>query len=128
MDLAAFRAAYPEFASVPDETVTAAAASTTCYIPNPTEEQTQLLTAHLLTIRGLNDQGGGGVGQLTSASIGSVSTTRAAPPSRNEFRYWLASTAYGSQLLACLARKTAGGRYLGGAPERSGFRKAGGRY
>jgi hypothetical protein len=63
----------------------------------------------------------------TSASVGSVSVSSLPPPVGNDqWRYWLNQTRYGQQLLALLAVKAVGGVYVGGLPERTGFRKAGG--
>lgn len=62
-----------------------------------------------------------------SASIDGISVSQLPPPVMNDpWRYWLNQTSYGQQLLALLAVKSVGGFYVGGLPEREGFRKAGG--
>lgn len=61
----------------------------------------------------------------TSASIGSVSVSTLPPPVNNDpWRFWMNQTSYGQQILALLSVKAAGGLYVGGLNERSGFRKS----
>jgi len=76
------------------------------------------------------DASGGGTtgGIVTNASIGAVSVGIAAPPTKDMWDYWLAQTPYGQQLLALLKLKAVGGFYVGGLPERLGFRKVGGTF
>jgi hypothetical protein len=62
----------------------------------------------------------------TSASIGSVSVSELPPPVKDGWEYWLNQTQYGKMLLALLQVKAVGGIYVGGLPERVGFRKVGG--
>jgi len=90
-----------------------------------------LLTAHLLQLATDTAAGGGGTGPAVtgpavSATVDKVSVTVAAPTTRSAWQYWLASTPYGQQLAALLALISAGGLYVGGFPERRGFRKIGG--
>ena len=70
--------------------------------------------------------GGTVPGVTQSASEGSVSVSMVPPPANSAFGYWLATTAYGQQLRALLMVMAGPGLYVGGSPERSGFRKAGG--
>jgi hypothetical protein len=46
------------------------------------------------------------------------------PPETNQWQWWLSLSPWGQQLLALLLVKSAGGFYIGGFPERQGFRKA----
>ncbi len=95
-----------------------------------------LLCAHILTLFTAdqnNVDGGEDPGQPgsieTSASVGSVSVSTLPPPIRDDsWRYWLNQTRYGQQLLALLSLKAVGGFYVGGLPERNGFRKFGGTF
>lgn len=90
-----------------------------------------LMTAHLLYLRGQrvaagDDAGGESVGFVQSASVGDVSVTRATIPAADQWQYWLSGTPYGQELLALLQGVSVGGIYVGGLPERTGFRKVGG--
>jgi hypothetical protein len=94
------------------------------------------LCAHLLTLftadqNNVNEgEDPGQPGSIeTSASVGSVSVSTLPPPIQDDsWRYWLNQTRYGQQLLALLAVKAIGGFYVGGLPERTGFRKQGGTF
>lgn len=89
----------------------------------------QLMTAHLMALAVIiaSNNGGGVPGIVTAATIDKVSVTLATPPyGTDEWRYWLNLTPYGTQLLALLSAQSAGGYYVGGWPERSAFRVAGG--
>jgi len=78
----------------------------------------QLLVAHILQLS-LNSQnlsgintGGAGSGMVTSASIGDVSVSFAAPPAsatKDAYDYWLSQTQYGQRLLALLQAQVGGG-------------------
>jgi hypothetical protein len=88
------------------------------------------MTAHLFQL-GSNSEntapGGNSTGFVQSATVDKVSVTRQAPPENgSQFHFWLNQTPYGSQLLALLKAKSVGGGYVGGLPERTGFRKIGG--
>lgn len=92
-----------------------------------------LMCAHLTTLftadanNASSGEGPGVAGTIeTSASVGSVSVSNLPPPIKDAWDYWLNQTAYGQQLLALLKIKSVGGFYVGGLPERQGFRKAGG--
>jgi hypothetical protein len=92
------------------------------------------LCAHILTLftadqNNVNEgEDPGQPGSIeTSASVGSVSVSTLPPPIQDDsWRYWLNQTRYGQQLLALLSVKSVGGTYVGGLPERNGFRKANG--
>lgn len=84
-----------------------------------------LLTAHLLILAD-KAENGNATGTVQSASEGSVSVSFVAPPSRNGWEFWLASTPYGTQLWALLTSLGSAGLYLGGLPERQAVRKVGG--
>ena len=71
--------------------------------------------------------GDGIAGAPTSATIGKISVSFAAPTSTSDWSHWLSITPYGQQFLALYrACNTAG--YVGGRPERSGFRVVGGKF
>lgn len=81
-----------------------------------------LMTAHLVYLSGLI-----GAGQTpgieTGATIDKISVTLEPPPLANMWQYWLASSPYGTQLLALLQALSAGGFYVtSGLPGRAGFR------
>lgn len=132
-DIAAFRAAFPEFASTvlyPDALIQAQADKAPCFLAaggycGCETLQMQLIVAHLLTIATRIAAGSAG-GVVTAATIDKVSVTLVQPPAKDAFTYWLNTTPYGMQLAALLARCAAGGVYVGGLPERAAFRSVGG--
>ncbi len=129
-DLPTFRALYPQFAAVADETVLAQAGQADCYIADLNCGDAcaiYLMVAHLLQI-GRNIAAGTPSGQITSASIDKVSVTVAQAPGTDSYTYWLNSTPYGQQLAALLMRCAAGGTHVGGLPERAAFRSVGGMF
>lgn len=94
-----------------------------------------LMCAHITTLFTQdenNAEEGGETGQAggieTSASVGAVSVSMLPPPVGDAWEYWLNQTQYGKQLLALLQVKAVGGFYVGGLPERRGFRKFGGTF
>jgi Protein of unknown function (DUF4054) len=92
-----------------------------------------LMCAHIATLLGSpaatgDEEGSSAGGLITNASIGAVSVGIMAPPVKNMWDYWLGQTPYGQQLLALFAIKAVGGFYVGGLPERKGFRKVGGTF
>lgn len=107
-----------------------------CYILNGKSlvMAVNYLAAHLYVIGaqsldGADDGSGGGNEQggfSTSASVGEVSVAKLAPPAKDGWQFWLASTPYGTALWALLGLKAVGGMSVGGLPERDGFRKVGG--
>lgn len=129
-DLAAFRALYPQFDTVADATVNAVAEQAKCFISDTDCECDNtawgLMVAHLLQIQA-SAANGGGSGPVSSATVGGVTVSFQAPPyGSSAYKYWLFTTPYGAQLAALLARCSAGGVYVGGAPERAAFRHVGG--
>lgn len=63
---------------------------------------------------------------VTEARIDKIEVTSSPPPNPTQFTWWLSLTPYGQMLAALLAIKGAGGMYIGGNPERAGFRRVGG--
>lgn len=134
-NVAAFRAAFPAFANAttyPDPTLTGYWNAATCYISPVVYGRLQetcrgraldLMTAHLAALADLI-AAGEQPGIITSATIDKISVAMEAPPSDNQWQYWLNLTPYGQQLLALLQVKSSGGFYIGGVAERSGFRRA----
>jgi hypothetical protein len=97
-----------------------------CTMPETCREHAlQLILAHLLYIRDLINSGGN-IGTITSASEGDVSVSLSEPPTSSNWEYWLNASPYGKELLALLSVQSTGGFYVGGLPERRGFRKIGG--
>lgn len=155
LDVATFRLLFPAFANpqqFPEAYISAQWDMATSYIApwdncfisgKHLQNALNLLTAHLMQLNVNMGQGGGSssggaggsgdscgavVGVVTGATIDKVSVQMAAPTTRNGWQYWLASTPYGMQLWALLKALSAGGFYIGGRPERAGFRKIGGRF
>ena len=84
-----------------------------------------LMCAHLTSL--FTQIGAGQTpGLMTAASEGSVSVTLQPPPTATGFQHWLSQTPYGQQLRALLRAVAGPGLFVGGLPERSGFRKIGG--
>lgn len=65
---------------------------------------------------------------VTGSTEGTVTVSMLPPPVKSAFGYWLATTPYGAQLRALLRVVAGVGLFVGGSPERSAFRKAGGRF
>ena len=82
-----------------------------------------LMTAHLIALSDMIAQGNT-PSQVTSATIDKISVSMQPPASKGDWLYWLNLTPYGMQLNALLSAKSAGGLYVGGVAERSGFRRA----
>lgn len=141
-DPAAFRAMFPAFADTnkyPDALLSGYFSIAALYMDNndncllsgdTLQFALNLMTAHLTQLMTqaagsmTGGVGAGGVGGvMTSATIDKVSVTVAAPPTRDGWQYWLATTPYGQQLWALLIGASVGGVYVGGLPERRGFRK-----
>lgn len=140
INLATFRLLFPAFSSpvkFPDAYITAQWDMATSYIyawdnclieGSNLQNALNLMTAHLLQINEtIRAASGGGaapvVGVFMSATIDKVTVTNQPPPAGNSWQYWLASTPYGLQLWALLKRMAGAGLYVGGLPERRGFRK-----
>lgn len=138
-DKAAFRAMFPLFADpakYPDAVLDMFWEQAICVIDNEVlcgcaakcrKLALYYLVAHFLS---LNDaiNGGQPVGIVQSSTIDKISVTMAVPPTRNEFRFWLAATPFGQTVLALLSAKSVGGFYFGGRPESAAFRKVGGKF
>lgn len=96
----------------------------------------QLMTAHLLSlsVQAASDSSTGAAGSgesggfVTSASVGDISVSKLAPPATDGWQFWLSGSPYGTELWALLSLLSAGGFYVGGLPEREGFRKIGGTF
>jgi hypothetical protein len=87
-----------------------------------------LLTAHIAQIQAQIAEGMDSV-IVTGSTIDKVTVSLLAPPVKNMFQYWLATTPYGKQVLALARARFAGGFYAAvGLHERHGFRKVGGRF
>lgn len=142
LNFADFRAQTPQFADpikYPDSTLQLQFDLATSYVTADTYgDMTEavrthaiyLMMAHLLALGVIiaqNATGGGGqLGVVQSATIGSVSVTLQPPPVRGQWRWWLNNTPYGAQLTALLEMQSAGGFFVGGLPERAAFRKVNG--
>ena len=142
LDIAAFRALFPQFTDVmayPNALITAQWGAATSFVSTDTygcmtiEARTfalQLMTAHLLSIGTIILNGGGYTGTpgiVTQSKVGDVTVQLAQPPyGTSQWRYWMALTPYGIQLAALLDAQSVGGFFVGGLPERSAFRKVGG--
>ena len=86
-----------------------------------------LMTAHIATqMQTLATAQPVAAGAVSSATIDRVSVTVTVPPVSDGWQAWLSSTPYGLMLWSLLSTKAASGFYVGGWPERAGFRKAGG--
>lgn len=141
-EIAQFRLAYPQFANplmYPGAAIVNAHDLSECYVDvssrwfNCAKCQgliQNLMTAHLLVINGTAQMPGVSYsGLLTSASVGSVSVGfQAGSVEKPAYLVWLGKTPYGEQLIALFSKLAAGGAYIGGSPERRGFRKFGGRF
>jgi len=133
LNISEFRINFPAYASetdYPDSLLNAQYEVGKCYItdndctmPEACREYAlQLMLAHLLFIRDLVNSGSN-VGIITSASEGDVSVSLAQPRVDDGWNYWFNSSPHGRELLAMLEVQSAGGFYVGGMPERRGFRK-----
>jgi hypothetical protein len=63
---------------------------------------------------------------VQGTSEGTVNVSLVPPVIKSAYGWWLATTPYGAQLRALLRAVANVGLYVGGSPESSGFRKAGG--
>lgn len=140
LDIAAFRLAYPAFASdtkYSDALLNTYYATAGSFIPMndvwcglngaTLDLALQLITAHLLQLYTLAMRGQQGK-IMTASSIDKISISVQAPPIRGAWDYWLNLSPYGMQLLALLSGLSVGGWSVGGAPERAAFRRVGGRF
>jgi hypothetical protein len=136
-DVAAFRAAYPQFEDVtvyPDARLQGYWNTSICFISdedygwlngNCRLTSLNLLTAHIAALASLLTAGQ--VPSLEqSATVDKVSVSLTPPPVQDQFRWWLNLTGYGQQLLVLLEMVSVGGWYIGGSLDRAAFKKFGG--
>ena len=133
-----FRELFPEFADAdqyPDAQLSGYFVMAECWLGEYLEACGEcsdmlyyLLAAHLLYVAGTAASGEAVGGVITSSTVGGVSVSVQTMPIRSAWQAWLAGSPYGLQLWALLRIRAGGGRYVGGSPERSGFRKIGGRF
>lgn len=72
-----------------------------CYTTQERLLMIELMTAHLITISEKNKDGiGNSNGFVSSAHVNNVSVSTNAPPTSDNFEYWLSLTSYGQELLA----------------------------
>lgn len=125
-----FRDAYPQFANVPDDTVTATSEIALCFTSERGckcgESMWVLMVAHMLYIAALDAAGQFTPGLLSGSTIDKVSVSFAMPATTTPWALWLNRSPYGQQFSALLSKCSAGGIYVGGSPERAAFRTVGG--
>lgn len=140
LDLAAFRALFPQFAdetAFPDAAIQVQFGLATSYVSADTygdmtiparTNALYLMTAHLLALGVIIASGNytGQPGIVIASRVGDVQVQLQPPPERGQWRYWLNLTPYGAQLIALLDAQAVGGFFVGGLPERAAFRKVGG--
>jgi hypothetical protein len=139
LDLTVFRATFTAFKNItvyPDSMVQMFFDNGTNYISavnvgilNGSSRQLALyqMTAHLLKLNDMaNENEGSPTGLVQDGQVDKVRVSLTPPPQRSQFGTWLNLTAYGADLWALLAKMAVGGLYVGGNPERSGFRRVGG--
>lgn len=136
-DVTKFRLSFPVFASptaYPDVMLEGYFEDATVYIStdncgplrdNARLRALNLMTAHLAQLF-TQINAGQTPGIVQSSAVDKVSVSMVPPPVQNQLKFWLNLTPYGSQLAALLHIKAAGGVYVGGRPETSAFRRAGG--
>jgi hypothetical protein len=134
LDPAKFRLLFPQFADpalYPDDTLQAWWQIALCSLQEPPcvcltdacgATLMYLMAAHIgaLLTRAATSAA---TGVITSATIDKVAVGFAAPPFKNGWQFWLASTPYGVQLWAMLSALGAGGFSVNGRPEGRAFRK-----
>ena len=136
-DVAAFRLAYPAFASesaYPDATLQLYWDEATCYVSDRDcgrlrgacrEQVLNLLTAHIAQWS-TQVAAGQNPGVIVQSQIDKITIGLMPPPVKTAFHQWLSTTGYGSRAWALLTARATGGFYVGGLPEGSAFRKVGG--
>jgi hypothetical protein len=139
LDIAAFRIKYPAFSNVSKYSnafLQQCWDVATCYIHDNDygsltgdclQLALELMTAHIATVSTATNSGQSS-GLVSASSVGDVSVTMTVPTIKSQLQFWLLQTPYGVQLLALLGVKGVGGIYVGGLPERTGFRKIGGTF
>lgn len=129
-ELSKFRILYTEFAASTDDIVSAMVELAECYVPNVCtgdcgDQMLMMMVAHLLRLRNA-EVAGRGARLISSATIGNVSVSMAAPANGSDRSAWLMLTGYGTQYATleakCLATAKAG-MFFGGLPESRAFRK-----
>lgn len=123
LDLAQFRARYPEFSGESDARIEAQWDVATCYMSpedgrtihgNSLQLSLELLTAHGLKVS--NASASGAIsGAVVSAGEDGVSVSVATPPIRDMFQSWLAQSDYGKQLISLLTIKGKAAPMVGGS-------------
>ncbi len=134
MDIKAFRLKYPQFADeikYPDAYLLNFWEFAEClisFVCKCSDKARELLVAHLASLdpSKSSEEGNGSSGVIASASIDKVSVSFAQNPTSSEWAWWLNKSSYGELLSMLLRQCSVGGDYIGGYPERSGFRKIGG--
>lgn len=127
-----FRKLYPQFCSIDDELIIHLADSADCYMNTCLKEHCydnalMLIVAHMLQLRANAESNPSG-NQIASATIDKVSVSYAVNQSGNDTKDWFSLTPFGKEFLVLMQRKCGSVRYVGGYPERSGFRIVGGRF
>lgn len=123
-DVAAFRVAFPQFASAttyPDLTLQGFWDVAILYVSDDADygrlqggaraRVLDLLTAHLAALS-LAIAAGRTPGIVQGSAIDKVSVTLVPPPVKSDFEFWLQQTPYGAQLLAMLGVHSVGGWYV----------------
>lgn len=125
-DIAAFRAAFPQFTSdttFPDATLQGYWDVAIVYISDVNygylsgasrERALNLLTAHLAAL-GVLIAAGQVPGLVSGSTVDKISVTLTPPPVKTQFEWWLSLTPYGQQLAALLSTWAVGGLYIRGA-------------
>jgi hypothetical protein len=140
LDIANFRAAFPAFADevkFPDALLNAQYANAGGFISqydawmglrgSTLDFALQLLLCHLLYSFSLIANGQTNT-VLSGSTVADVSVSLEPPPARTGWEWWLATSPYGLQLWSLLTVQSAGGWAIGGKPELSAFRQAGGMF
>lgn len=138
-DWVTFRAQFPQYADpakYPDTVLQMYWDEVTCFVSDENYGYLigncrlfliNLFVAHMMQLT-MSQQRGKQGGFITSSTIDKVSVQKQAPPSPNQFSWWLNQTPYGAQALALLEASVVGGDLFGGSGELGGFRRSGGRF
>lgn len=126
-----FRKLYDMFDDIDDETVLLIADSALLHLSKCAQKIGDLawflMVAHMLQMRKMSEENPAG-NAIASATIDKVSVSYSVNQSGNSSNDWLNLSPYGKELLALIAKHCGGVRYIGGYPERSGFRIVKGRF
>ena len=134
--ITAFRRQYPAFADeskYSDAMLKSYWDMSFCYLNgffgSCTQKMYFLLVAHLaFYFNQANSSTGGVTGAVSQTTIDKVSVTLSVLTAKNAWEQFLSTSPYGLALWALLEVKSSGGAYVGGSPERLGFRKVFGRF